>query len=357
MAGPLGERTHKPTPKRLKDARERGQVATSRDLSTAVSSLAATSALIVTGSFVLERLGGAVAEGLARMGRSPVQDLHPEDLSRFVVSSGMLLALVVGPVALVAAAAGVMSTTVQSGFALSTSALQLNWQRLSPATGIKRLAPSRSGVDTLKAIVTAAVMTTLAWRIGRGLADDAVRLVWGSAPQAAARGWLDALRLLLQTGLALLAVGGIDYGVQRWRLWSALKMTRQELIEETKSGEVNPQVKAKVRRIQRDMMRRRMFQAVPRATVVITNPTHYAVALEYRREQHAAPIVVAKGRDLVAQRIRAIALEHSIPIVEDPPLARGLFKGAEIGDAIPAPLFGAVAEVLAYLIRIKQLVL
>ena len=134
-------------------------------------------------------------------------------------------------------------------------------------------------------------------------------------------------------------------------------MSRQEIREEARTTEANPEIKARVRRIQRDMARRRMLHAVPRATVVVTNPTHYAVALEYRRDKSVAPVVVAKRRDLVAERIRAIAREHSVPIVENPPLARALFKGAEVGDMIPAPLFGAVAEVLAYLIRIKQLVL
>ena len=120
-------------------------------------------------------------------------------------------------------------------------------------------------------------------------------------------------------------------------------------------AEGSPEIKARVRRIQRDMARQRMLTAVKQATVVITNPTHYAVALEYRRERMSAPIVVAKGQDLMAARIRAIAREHGVPIVENPPLARTLHKDTEIGDVIPAPLFGAVAEVLAYLVRIKQL--
>ena len=244
-----------------------------------------------------------------------------------------------------------------SGFVFSPSALQLNWQRLSPGAGLARLAPSKAGIDTLKTLVTATVLTVIGWNIGRGLIDDAAQLVRSTGAGAAARGWGESLRLMWQAGLALLVIGAFDFGIQRWRLWSSLKMSRQEVRDEARSTEVNPEIKARVRRIQREMTRRRMLHAVPRATVVITNPTHYAVALEYRREKNAAPIVVAKGQELLAERIRAIAREHSVPIVENAPLARALFKSVEVGDSIPAALFGAVAETLAYLIRLKQLVL
>ena len=357
MADAHGEKTEKPSAKRLKDARERGQVARSRDLSMAAGSLAATGVLAATGSFLLHRLTSAVTEALVRLGRAPLQDLRPEDVTPLVTSGGVLLLLVVGPVALAGAAAGVLSAVAQSGFVVASSALQLNWQRLSPATGFGRLAPSKAGVDTVKAVVTATAIAALSWQIGKGLAGDGERLAWASAPAAAARGWDVGLRLLWQSGLALLAVGAADYGVQRWRLWASLKMSRQEMRDEARTTEANPEIKARVRRIQRDMTRRRMFHAVPRATVIVTNPTHFAVALEYRREKNVAPLVIAKGRDLVAERIRAIGREHSVPIVENPPLAQALFKGTEVGDTIPAALFGAVAEVLAYLIRVKQLVL
>jgi len=134
-------------------------------------------------------------------------------------------------------------------------------------------------------------------------------------------------------------------------------MSRQELVDEHKSTEGNPEVKSRVRRIQREMARKRMLQAVPTATVVIVNPTHYAVALRYDRQRMAAPAVVAKGRDLLAGRIRTLAREHGVPIVENVTLARALYREAEVGDSIPAALFGAVAEVLAYLVRLRQLAL
>ena len=357
MADQVGERTEKPTPKRLREARERGQVAVSRDMSMALNSLAATGVLVAAGAFFLQRLMATLAASLSHFGDAPLREIKGEDLVPLVIAGGKIVALTAGPVAIAAAGAGVLSSVLQSGFNVSTAPLTPDFNRLNPANGFKKLAPSRAGIDTLKAIVTAAVLSVLSWRLGLTMVEDAGHLTWASPAASAGRAWSDALRLLWQAGFALLAIGGLDFGLQRWRLHRSLKMTKQEIKDEARSGEGNPEIKARVRRIQRDMHRKRMLQAVPRATVVLTNPTHFAVALEYTREKSSAPVVIAKGADLIAARIREIAREHSIPIVENPPLTRALFKECEVGDVIPGPLFGAVAEVLAYLIRIKQLVL
>jgi flagellar biosynthetic protein FlhB len=357
MAEQPGEKTEKASAKRLKDARERGQVAVSKDVSMALGSLAATGVLVAGGTFLLHRLTATITDGLSRLGDAPLREMTAEDLVPLVMSGGALIALTAGPVGIAAAAAGVFSSVVQTGFNFSTEPLTPKWERLSPVNGFKKLSPSRSGVDTIKAILTSCVLGVLAWRIGKTLATDAWRLAWTTPIASASRGWSEGLRLLWQAGFALLAIGVLDFGVQKWRLLSSLKMTKQDVKDEARSGEGNPEIKARVRRIQREMFRKRMLQAVPRATVVLTNPTHYAVALEYKRDKNAAPVVVAKGGDLIAAKIREIAREHSVPIVENPALARALFKECEIGDVIPGPLFGAVAEVLAYLIRIKQLVL
>jgi flagellar biosynthesis protein FlhB len=357
MADQVGEKTEKPSAKRLKEARERGQVAVSRDVSTALGSLAATGALVGAGSFLLHRLTAAITDGLSRLGDAPLRDMKAEDLVPLVMSGGAVVALTAGPIAVAAAATGVLSSVLQSGFNVSTAPLTPDFNRLNPANGFKKFAPSRAGLDTLKAIVTASILSVLAWRVGNTLALDAGRLTWASPTASANRAWEDAIRLLWQAGFALLAIGGLDFGLQKWRLTRSLKMTKQEVKDEARSGEGNPEIKARVRRIQREMFRKRMLQAVPRATVVLTNPTHFAVALEYTRDKAAAPVVIAKGADLIAAKIREIARDHSVPIVENPPLTRALYKECEVGDVIPGPLFGAVAEVLAYLIRIKQLVL
>jgi flagellar biosynthetic protein FlhB len=357
MAEQVGEKTEKPSLKRLKDARERGQVAVSRDVSMALGSLASTGVLVAAGAFFLQRLAATVTDTLSHFGDAPLREMRGEDLVPLVTSGGMLVALTAGPIALAAAATGVLSSVLQSGFNFSTSPLTPNFSRLSPANGFKKLAPSRAGLDTLKAIITASILSVLAWRVGNTLALDAGRLTWASPSASANRAWGDAIRLLWQAGFALLAIGGLDFGLQKWRLHQSLRMTKQELKDEARLGEGSPEIKARVRRIQREMFRKRMLQAVPRATVVLTNPTHFAVALEYKRDKTAAPVVIAKGADLIAAKIREIARDHSVPIVENPPLTRALFKECEVGDVIPGQLFGAVAEVLAYLIRIKQLVL
>jgi flagellar biosynthetic protein FlhB len=351
------EKTEQPSAKKLKDARERGQITRSRDLGMAAASLGVTAMLVGFGPAMVSRLLDVIASGIARLGRAPLQDVQPGDLVTLIVGGGSMLALVVGPIALVAAGTSVMAAVAQGGFNFAPKALTIDFSRLSPAKGIKRLGFKQSGVETLKAAVIVTTIGILAWKIGRELFAESARFPWMAPVTAGRHGWSKLTRLLWQSGFALTAVGGFDYGLQRWRLMSSLKMSKQEVKDEHKSNEGNPEIKARVRRVQRDMVRRRMLQATKRATVVITNPTHFAVALEYRREKSAAPIVVAKGQDLVAARIREVAREHSVPIIENPPLARALFKGAEIGDTIPADLFGAVAEVLAYLVRIKQLML
>jgi flagellar biosynthetic protein FlhB len=357
MAEQVGEKTEKPSVKRLKEARERGQVAVSRDVSMALGSLASTGVLVAAGSFFLQRLAATITGTLSHFGDAPLREMRGEDLVPLVMSGGTLVALTAGPIALAAAATGVLSSVLQSGFNVSTSPLTPNFGRLSPVNGFKKLAPSRAGLDTLKAIVTASILSVLAYRVGNTLALDAGRLTWASPAASASRAWGDAVRLLWQAGFALLAIGSLDFGLQKWRLHQSLRMTKQEVKDEARLGEGSPEIKARVRRIQREMFRKRMLQAVPRATVVLTNPTHFAVALEYKRDKTAAPVVIAKGADLIAAKIREIARDHSVPIIENPPLTRALFKECEVGDVIPGQLFGAVAEVLAYLIRIKQLVL
>jgi flagellar biosynthetic protein FlhB len=205
--------------------------------------------------------------------------------------------------------------------------------------------------------VSVTAIAVLAVRIVTDIVTDSPRLIAMSPASTAIAGWQHLLALLWRTGLALLALAGADYGLQFWRQRSSLKMSKKELRDESKSNEGSPEIKQRVRRVQRELTRRRMLSAVKNATVVITNPTHYAVALEYRRSTMSAPVVVAKGKDLMAQRIKKIARDRGVPIIENVSLAQALFKGAEIGDSIPAPLFGAVAEIHAYLVRIKQLML
>ena len=351
------ERTEQPSAKRLRDARKKGQFVHSRDLALAGASVATTMALVYMGERLFAGLGERLAADLAQFGDDPLRVITAGELGALVMSGGALIAVLVGPIAASAVVAAVLIHVFQGGWELAPEALHLNWSRLNPGQGFKRFGLMQSGADTLKTLLTVVVLAYLGYGAVMGIVTDSARLPWMSPAQAAAIGWSHLASLLWKTGwaLALLALG--DYALQYYRTMSQLKMTKQELRDEHKQNEGSAEVKGRVRRVQREMARRRMLSDVQRAAVVITNPTHFAVALEYRRGAMAAPVVLAKGADHVAAAIREQARKHGIPIVENKPLAQALFKSAEVGEVIPAGLFSAVAEVLAQLIRLKQLVL
>jgi flagellar biosynthetic protein FlhB len=272
-------------------------------------------------------------------------------------SDAGLVTLVVGPTALAAAVFSVATSVAQTGWVVAPKAVEFNWGRLNPTNGFARFSPKQAGGELAKALVGLGVLGAFCYYLVRAVFDAAPSLASMMPGESAAVGWHHVIGLLWRAGvvLALLAIG--DYGLQWWRWYSQLKMTRQEVRDEAKSHDGNPEVKMRVRRIQREMRKKRMLQDVKTATVVITNPTHVAVALRYDRTAMSAPLVVAKGQDQMALRIREVAREHNVPIVENVTLARALHHGADVGDAIPSDLFGAVAEVLAYLVRLKQLIL
>ena len=350
-------RTEKPTPKRKRDARERGQVARSRDLAGAVSLAAAVMTLAWLGSRMASAMSARVIDGFQQIGDSARDTITPASLGSTIWSDVGLLAQLAGPTAVVGACLSVGASFFQTGWAYSPKALRLKWDRLSPSNGIKRFSPGQAGAELGKALIGLAVLTFVCYAFVRDLLYQAPTLTAMSPLEIGRYGWDSIWSLLWRASLALVAVAAADYALQHYRWLSQLKMTRQEVKDEFKANEGNPEIKARVRRIQRDMTRRRMLTAVKSATVVITNPTHFAVALTYRRADMAAPVVVAKGQDLMAARIRAVANKHGVPIVENVSLARALYKTADVGESIPGPLFGAVAEVLAYLVRLKQLVL
>jgi flagellar biosynthetic protein FlhB len=351
------ERTEYPTVKKLKEAREKGQIARSRDLAVAAAPLAAVVALGRLGGRLVSGLGERLATDLAHVGSAPLKPVVAGDLTRLVAEAGLMLASLVGPIAMATMIVGVSVNGLQGGWSFAPAALTPDLTRLSPAKGIKRFAFAQAGLDTLKNLASVTVIAWLAYRAIVGMLTEVPRMPWMPAAQAAQLGWGHAEALLWRVawGLAFLAVG--DYALQRYRLIKSLKMTKQEIRDEAKGAEGSPEMKGRIRKVQREMARGRMIADVAKATVVITNPTHFAVALEYRRGGMSAPIVLAKGADHVAAAIRAKAREHGIPLVENKPLAQALFKTAEVGDAIPGPLFAAVAEVLAQLIRLKQLIL
>jgi flagellar biosynthetic protein FlhB len=357
MAGGNSDRSEKPTGRRLQKTREEGRVARSQEVAHVATLIAALFALSVLGGSMVGRLRAATQQGLERLGQRPLADLTIGDLQGHVLDGIRLMFMIVGPFSLAIAVAVVGVQSMQGGWMFSTKALKLDFNRLNPATGIKRLGLKLGGLDLLRTLVAATVVGVLCYQAITLLVRTSASLA-GMAPAVAAlEGWRAADGLLRRTAVALVAIAFADYGIQKWRFTNSLKMSKEEVKQDAKETDGNPEIKARVRRIQREMTRRRMMKAVPRATVIITNPTHYAVALEYRRASMPAPLVVAKGKNLIAQRIKDIGREHNVPVVENVALAQALYKGVDVGGFVPGDLFEAVAEVLAYLIRLKQLVL
>lgn len=356
MSDELGEKTEQPSAKKRKDAREKGQVARSQDLVAAISLLSVTAAMAWAGSNGLPVLANRVAADLKAVGDRAHQPLVAADIVAMVTVNFAAAAPLMLPIIGVAAFMA-LSINLAQGWVFAPEQLSPHWERLSPSNGLSRLKPSKSLIDLVKTLIAAVAIGLLAWQIIREVLATSPQMVWMTPEASAMEAWRRLRSLLYQVGMALLAIAAADYAVQRWRFTQQLKMTKQEVRDEAKSSEGSPETKGRIRKIQSEMGRRRMLGAVKTATVVITNPTHYAVALRYQRSTMSAPVVVAKGKDLLALRIRELAREHSVVIVENPPLARALHQHGEVGQAIPADLFSAVAEVLAYLVRLKQVLL
>lgn len=351
-----GEKTEKPTSKRLKDAKTRGQMARSRDLGDALHLGIGMLVLAWWGSAVVGGLATAMQEALGRLGQSPMRTITSGEVVGLAVHSVWQLVWLVSPVALGAVVSTAIATQAQGGFNFASESLRFDLTRLNPANGIKRLAPSKAGLDLVKTLIVSIAVGTVAWQAVTTLVGDSAHMALTHPLTAAAIGWEHVITFLKRAVITMLVLAGADFGIQKWRHLNGLKMTKQEVRDDHKLSEGSPEIKARIRRVQREMARRRMLADVPTATVIITNPTHFAVALRYERGL-SAPEVVAKGADHLALRIRTLGREHGVPIVENPPLARSLYSTTDVGERIPADLFEAVAEVLAYLVRLKQLVI
>lgn len=349
------ERTEQPTSKRLRDAAERGQVARSKEVQDVVQLAAALMTLSWVGSYMVRTLADRVGAGLSRIDGVAHRTVMPSELTAIATSYLGWLALIVGPVMLTAVVAGLAAVSAQGGWNVSWEPLQPKFSKLSPVNGIKRLVPTKAGLDLVRVALVATALAWVAWGVVQPFVATAPLLSRVSLADATGSTWQTVLTLVKRGLIVFATIATADYLLKRHQLRRSLKMTKQEVKDEHKMLEGNPEIKGRVRRLQRDLARRRMLAAVPKATVVITNPTHFAVALEYKRDAMAAPRVVAKGADLVAQRIKDVARAHGVPTVENVTLARALYSHAEIDEVIPANLFEAVAEVLAYLVRLKQL--
>lgn len=345
------ERTEQATPRRREEARKRGDIPRSIELNAAVSLLAGWIILFVFGAVMMERMMGIMRWQFTTLDRP---DMTVTDLSSMTNDLGMEVFRILLPLVGLLLIVGFVVGLGQAGFQLSMACLKPQPQRLNPAMGLKRLfGPSGLG-NLAKSIVKLVIIGVATWII---LRDRIVELgtYVGSDYRLTMNLLVDiSWRLGLAVGGIFLVMAFSDYALTRWNYSRRLKMTRQEVREELKQSEGNPEIRAARRRQQRAMMRNRMIAAVPTADAVITNPLEFAVAIRYDPENNRAPVVVAKGRRLLADRIRELARQHDIPIVPNPPLARALYQTVEVGWEIPADLYAAVADILAYIYSLRS---
>jgi flagellar biosynthetic protein FlhB len=345
------ERTESATPKRLEDARRRGQIPRSRDLSTAAVMMTAGVGLYFFGRQLSGNLHGLMKRGLT-LSRDQSLDANQILPVLSATAADALLACV--PLFGLIVLAALLAPLALGGWSFSTEALMPQFDRLNPLSGLKRMFSMQALMELGKALAKFAVVGVVAVMVLWSDANELLSL--GREPSGAAIG--HAIRLcgqaLIWMSAGLLLIAGIDVPYQLWSYAKQLKMTREEVRQEMKESEGSPEIKGRIRQVQQQLARQRMMQDVPKADVVVTNPTHFAVALRYDDKKMRAPIVVAKGADEIAAKIREIAGEHQVPIFEAPPLARVLFRNVDIGDEIPSNVYVAVAQVLTYVFQLKE---
>ena len=345
------DKTEQPTGKKLADARNKGNVAQSREVPSVLILSGGLGVLYFGGSWMIGRMA-SVMRGIYQQAGG--FNMLPETMHTLFWELFTTSAVILIPLMLVVMTLGVVGNVAQFGFLITGEKLTPDLKKLNPVSGIKKLFSLRSVVELGKSIIKLIIIGGVGYAVIHRYLDQIPGLM-----QLSVSGILNfigqvSFQLCLYTCMVLFLMAIADFSYSKWQHTRDLKMTKQEVKDENKQQEGDPAVKARIRSVQREMARRRMMEAVPDATVVITNPTHLAIAIKYEDGMHA-PQVIAKGAGFVAQKIKDLAAENDIPLMENKPLARTLFKSTEIGDYIPAELYRAVAEILAYVYRLKGL--
>lgn len=351
MPEQVGEKTEQATPKRLEEAIKKGQFARSPEVQTVFVLCAGLIALRLAGMDMWQRLTVVLTGVFTELSRI---SLAQENMQMYLVNGALLFAACVGPMVICTMIAGLLAGGIQSRFRTASEALEPDWERVNPLAGLKRIFSARSLVPTGLSLLKLIIIGVVAWGGIRKILQDPIFFsVVG--PAEIARFLSDTtFSLAGRVIVVLTAIAAADYGFQYWKTNQDLMMTKEEVKEEFKNMEGDPQMKARMRRRRKTKTQREMLQQVPTADVVLTNPTHLAIALKYDRKTMKAPKIIAKGSRLNALKIREIAGQHNIPIMENKPLARMLFKYGKVGGEIPAELYAAVAEVLAWVYRVNR---
>jgi flagellar biosynthetic protein FlhB len=345
------EKTEAPSQQRLDKAREEGQVPQSRELATFVVLMVGGAAMWMMASGMGKTLSGIVRGGLQF---EPVIARDSEQVLNQVSSQVVEAALALAPFLAAVLIATLAAPIMVHGWLFSAKALTPKFNRLNPLSGVKRILSSQGLIELVKSLAKVGLLGAVAtWLIWSNI--DAIFSLSLETPANAIQHMGDLIgKVFLLASGAMIFIVALDLPYQLWHHHHQLKMTKEELRQEAKESEGDPHLKARIRAQQREMARRRMMSEVPTADVVVTNPTHYAVALKYTEGKMGAPRVVAKGADAVAAKIRELAAENKVPLLEAPPLARALFRHTELGAEIPATLYTAVAEVLAYVFQLRH---
>ncbi len=347
------EKTEPATAKKRREAREKGQVVKSRELITAFLLLITFLGLRLFADIILKDLNIVLFKFFSFDSFS-IDELKPENVMEIYRYCIVMFAKIMAPILLVTAAAAILFNVLQVGFLFTLKPLTPKFNKLNPIEGFKRIFSTHSLVELVKSIIKISVVGYVVYNYFIGN--------YNKIPNLLAMSLGDSIKFIgdtivntgVRVAIVLIIISVFDYAFEFWQFEKKLKMSKHEIKEEFKQTEGNPQIKSKIREKQRQMALRRMMSEVPKADVIITNPTHYAIAIKYDTKISEAPIVLGKGKDLIAQKIKEVAKKHSVPTVENKPLAQALYKSVDIGKEIPMDLYKAVAEVLAFVYSLKN---
>lgn len=350
MADQGAEKTEQPTPKRLEEARKKGNVFRSMEVNSAF--------ILLTGTLTLFFVSGYMFQQLSFLMRHVFSGLTTYHISQTslrpnAISLMMTFVKLIAPILLAILVVGLLVNIGQVGFLFTLEPITPKPEKLDPLKGIQKVISVRSVVELIKGILKIFIIGYVIYLVIKGHYEDYFLLMDQSTRQIFSFMMRIIFQVAIWATLILIVLAAADFAYQRWNYLKDLRMTKDEVKQELKEYEGDPQVKGRIRNIQREMARKRMIADIPKADVVITNPVHYAVALKYDAEKMEAPRVLAKGSRKLALKIKEIARERGIPVVENPPLARALYKSTQVGMEIPVDLFQSVAEVLAYIYRIN----
>ncbi len=345
------EKTEKATPKKRQDERKKGKVAKSQDINTSVLLLLCFLILFVSGSFIKNNLTALFRQSFTEY----IQwDVTVGSVNQLLVESTTEMAKILAPIMAIAIVAGLVSNFTQIGFLFTGEPLKMDLKKIDPIQGAKKVFSARALVELVKSLLKIAFIGAITFFVIWINKDEMMMLAFKTAENAIGFFGKTTITMGISAAIALLFLSILDYTYQKYDFEKNIKMSKKDVKDEHKNMEGDPQIKSKMKERQRDMATQRMMSEVPSADVVITNPTHYAIAVKYDEAEASAPYIVAKGTDYIALRIKEVAKENQVVTMENRPLARSLYDAVEIGDVIPEEFYKAVAEILAYVYRLEK---